>query len=208
MDLGLVENTKFDLRLDKTVKVITTNNGKDVAEHTYNSKNAKIDFEAKYIAQSSMVVEYSITVTNEGGVAGYAKKIADYIPTELKFNSELNKDWYEGANGTVYNSSLANTVINPGKSKTVTLILTKNMNNDDFGVFSNSAEIYEASNNNGLLDIDSTPGNKASNEDDYSIANVIVGVKTGQTVIYVTLTMVVLIIIATGVYVIRKKVLK
>lgn len=208
MDLGLVENTKFDLRLDKTVKVITTNNGKDVAEHTYNSKNAKIDFEAKYIAQSSMVVEYSITVTNEGGVAGYAKKIADYIPTELKFNSELNKDWYEGANGTVYNSSLANTVINPGESKTVTLILTKNMNNDDFGVFSNSAEIYEASNNNGLLDIDSIPGNKASNEDDYSIANVIVGVKTGQTVIYVTLTMVVLIIIATGVYVIRKKVLK
>lgn len=208
MDLGLVENTKFDLRLDKTVKVITTNNGKDVAEHTYNSKNAKIDFEAKYIAQSSMVVEYSITVTNEGGVAGYAKKIADYIPTELKFNSELNKDWYEGANGTVYNSSLANTVINPGESKTVTLILTKNMNNDDFGVFSNSAEIYEASNNNGLLDIDSTPGNKASNEDDYSIANVIVGVKTGQTVIYVTLTMVVLIIIATGVYAIKKKVLK
>ena len=98
-----------------------------------------------------MVVEYSITVTNEGGVAGYAKKIADYIPTELKFNSELNKDWYEGANGTVYNSSLANTVINPGKSKTVTLILTKNMNNDDFGVFSNSAEIYEASNNNSYI---------------------------------------------------------
>ena len=208
IDLGLVENAKFDLKLDKTVKVITTNNGKDVAEHTYNSKNAKIDFEAKYIAQSSMVVEYSITITNEGGVAGYAKKIADYIPTELKFNSELNKDWYEGTNGTVYNSSLANTIINPGESKTVTLILTKNMNNDDFGVFSNSAEIYEASNNYGLLDIDSTPGNKASNEDDYSIANVIVGVKTGQAVIYVTLTMVVLIIIATGVYAIRKKVLK
>lgn len=208
IDLGLVENAKFDLKLDKTVKVITTNNGKDVAEHTYNSKNAKIDFEAKYIAQSSMVVEYSITITNEGGVAGYAKKIADYIPTELKFNSELNKDWYEGTNGTVYNSSLANTIIKPGESKTVTLILTKNMNNDDFGVFSNSAEIYEASNNYGLLDIDSTPGNKASNEDDYSIANVIVGVKTGQAVIYVTLTMVVLIIIATGVYVIRKKVLK
>lgn len=208
IDLGLVENAKFDLKLDKTVKVITTNNGKDVVEHTYNSKNAKIDFEAKYIAQSSMVVEYSITITNEGGVAGYAKKIADYIPTELKFNSELNKDWYEGTNGTVYNSSLANTIINPGESKTVTLILTQNMNNDDFGVFSNSAEIYEASNNYGLLDIDSIPGNKASNEDDYSIANVIVGVKTGQAVIYVTLTMAVLIIIATGVYVIRKKVLK
>ena len=68
-----------------------------------------------------MVIEYSLTVTNEGGVAGYAKKIADYIPAEFKFNSELNKDWYEGANGTVYNSSLANTIINPGESKTITL---------------------------------------------------------------------------------------
>ena len=67
---------------------------------------------------------------------------------------------------------------------------------------------YEASNNYGLLDIDSTPGNNASNEDDYSIANVVVGVKTGQTVIYVLLTTVVLAIIGTGVYVINKKILK
>ena len=208
IDLGIVEDAKFDLKLDKVVQAITVNNGKNTKEHVYNSKLAKLDFESKYANTSSMVVEYKFTITNEGGIAGYVKKLADYLPEELKFNSELNKDWYEGANGTVYNSSLANTVINPGESKTVTLILTKNMNNDDFGVFSNSAEIYEASNNYGLLDIDSTPGNKASNEDDYSIANVIVGVKTGQTVIYVTLTMVVLIIIATGVYVIRKKVLK
>ena len=82
------------------------------------------------------------------------------------------------------------------------------MNSEDFGVFSNNAEIYEASNNYGLLDIDSTPGNNASNEDDYSIANVVVGVKTGQTVIYVLLTTVVLAIIGTGVYVINKKILK
>lgn len=208
IDLGLIDNAKFDLKLDKTVRVITTNNSKEVKEHVYNNKLAKIDFEAKYINQSSMVIEYSLTVTNEGGVAGYAKKIADYIPAEFKFNSELNKDWYEGANGTVYNSSLANTIINPGESKTITLTLTKNMNSEDFGVFSNNAEIYEASNNYGLLDIDSTPGNNASNEDDYSIANVVVGVKTGQTVIYVLLTTVVLAIIGTGVYVINKKILK
>ena len=208
IDLGLIDNAKFDLKLDKTVRVITTNNSKEVKEHVYNNKLAKIDFEAKYINKSSMVIEYSLTVTNEGGVAGYAKKIADYIPAEFKFNSELNKDWYEGANGTVYNSSLANTIINPGESKTITLTLTKNMNSEDFGVFSNNAEIYEASNNYGLLDIDSTPGNNASNEDDYSIANVVVGVKTGQTVIYVLLTTVVLAIIGTGVYVINKKILR
>ena len=82
------------------------------------------------------------------------------------------------------------------------------MNSEDFGVFSNNAEIYEASNNYGLVDIDSTPGNKASNEDDYSIANVVVGVKTGQTVVYVLLTAIVLAILGFGVYMIKKKILK
>lgn len=208
IDLGLIENTKFDLKLDKKVKIVTTNNGKEVLEHTYDNKLAKIDFESKYINQSSMVIEYSITVTNEGAVAGYAKKIADYIPSEFKFNSELNKDWYEDSNGTVYNSSLANTVINPGESKTVSLILTKKLNSEDFGIFTNSAEIFEASNNYGLLDIDSIPGNKATNEDDYSAANVVVGVKTGQKVVYALLTVAILVIIGTGIYIIKKKVLK
>lgn len=82
------------------------------------------------------------------------------------------------------------------------------MNSEDFGVFSNSAEIFETSNNYGLLDIDSTPGNKANDEDDYSIANVVVGVKTGQTVVYILLTAIVLAILGFGVYMIKKKILK
>ena len=208
IDFGLIEDAKFDLKLDKIVKKITTTDSKKTVEHIYNNSLAKIDFEAKYIDKSSMIIEYAITVTNEGEVAGYAKKIADYIPKEFKFNSELNKDWYEGNDGTVYNMSLANTIINPGESKTVKLILTKNMNNEDFGIISNSAEIFEVSNNYGLLDIDSIPGNKIEREDDYSIANVIIGVKTGQTIIYCILSLIVIFIIGVGTYVIKKKILK
>lgn len=178
IDLGIVEDAKFDLKLDKVVQAITVNNGKNTKEHVYNSKLAKLDFESKYANTSSMVVEYKFTITNEGGIAGYVKKLADYLPEELKFNSELNKDWYEGKDGVIYNASLANTIINPGESKEVTLILTKNMNgDDDFGLINNSAEIYETSNDYGALDIDSTPGNKATNEDDYSTANVLTSVK-------------------------------
>lgn len=208
IDLGIVEDAKFDLKLDKVVQAITVNNGKNTKEHVYNSKLAKLDFESKYANTSSMVVEYKFTITNEGGIAGYVKKLADYLPEELKFNSELNKDWYEGKDGVIYNASLANTIINPGESKEVTLILTKNMNGDnDFGLINNSAEIYEASNDYGALDIDSTPGNKATNEDDYSTANVLTSVKTGDVVIYTTLIITIITIVGVGIYMIKKKVL-
>lgn len=208
IDLGIVEDAKFDLKLDKVVQAITVNNGKNTKEHVYNSKLAKLDFESKYANTSSMVVEYKFTITNEGGIAGYVKKLADYLPEELKFNSELNKDWYEGKDGVIYNASLANTIINPGESKEVTLILTKNMNgDDDFGLINNSAEIYETSNDYGALDIDSTPGNKATNEDDYSTANVLTSVKTGDVVIYTKLIITIITIVGVGIYMIKKKVL-
>ena len=208
IDLGIVEDAKFDLKLDKVVQAITVNNGKNTKEHVYNSKLAKLDFESKYANTSSIVVEYKFTITNEGGIAGYVKKLADYLPEELKFNSELNKDWYEGKDGVIYNASLANTIINPGESKEVTLILTKNMNgDDDFGLINNSAEIYETSNDYGALDIDSTPGNKATNEDDYSTANVLTSVKTGDIVIYTTLIVTIIAIVGVGIYMIKKKVL-
>ena len=208
IDLGIVEDAKFDLKLDKIVQAITVNNGKNTTEHVYNSKLAKIDFESKYANTSSMVVEYKFTITNEGGIAGYVKKLADYLPTEFKFNSELNKDWYEGKDGVIYNASLANTIINPGESKEITLILTKNMNGDkDFGLINNSAEIYETSNDYGAQDVDSTPGNKATNEDDYSTANVLTSVKTGDVVIYTTLIITIITIVGVGIYMIKKKVL-
>ena len=155
-----------------------------------------------------MIVEYKITVTNEGAIPGYAKKIADYLPSELKFSTELNQDWYEGKDGAIYNNSLANTVINPGESKEIKLILTKAMTKENFGTITNNAEIYEASNDYGVKDTDSTPGNKQTNEDDYSTATVVTGVKTGQVIIYTTLALTVIAIIGVGGYMVKKRVLK
>ena len=123
--MGIKEDAKFDLKLDKSCTSNNSKQRKNTKEHVYNSKLAKLDFESKYANTSSMVVEYKFTITNEGGIAGYVKKLADYLPEELKFNSELNKDWYEGKDGVIYNASLANTIINPEKVKEVTLILTK-----------------------------------------------------------------------------------
>ncbi|MGN1327520.1 MAG: hypothetical protein ACI4VQ_05565, partial [Clostridia bacterium] len=110
--------------------------------------------------------------------------------------------------GTIYNAALANTIINPGESKEVTLIVTKKMTKESFDLITNTAEIYEASNDYGMEDMDSIPGNKATNEDDISIANVLPTVKTGEAVTYTALIITVIAIIGVGIYFIKKKVIK
>lgn len=209
IDLGLVINPKFDLTLDKTISKITIQNSNGTKIYNYeNTKLAKKDLIGKEINSTTAIIEYKIKVTNEGAVSGYIKKIADYMPQELKFSSELNKDWYQGENGTLYNSSLANILINPGESKEVTLILTKKLNANDLSLIQNNAEIYEEYNDLGLEDIDSNPGNKQVNEDDYSSADVLFTVKTGETILFIILSLGIVSTIAIGAYLIKKKILK
>lgn len=208
IDLGLIEDKKFDLKLNKIVKNIIVNTPKSTTTHEYNKDFAKIDFESKYADNTTMVVEYKFIITNEGAIPGYVKKIADYIPTELKFSTDLNKDWYEGKDGAIYNASLSNIAINPGEEKEVTLILTKAMTKESFGLITNTAELFEVSNDYGLEDTDSSPANKDTNEDDISTANIVAGVKTGQVFIYITLIITTIAIVGVGLYLIKREVLK
>ena len=209
IDLGLISNPKFDLKLDKTVTRITVQSGNDTQVYDYNdTKLAKKDLIGKDVNNTSIIVEYKLKVTNEGAVAGYVKKIVDYMPSEMKFNSELNKDWYTNGNGALYNSSLANTLINPGESREVTLTLTKKMTENNLGLYNNTAEIYEAYNDQGLTDYDSTPGNKVNGEDDISSADVLITLKTGEVIAISVITIIAITGICVGAYFINKKVIK
>lgn len=209
IDLGLVSNPKFDLALDKTVSKITVQDSSGTNVFEFNdTKLAKKDLVGKNINNSTIIVEYKLKVSNQGAIAGYVKKIADYIPSELKFNSELNKDWYSSDNGILFNSSLANTLIAPGESKEVTLILTKKMSENNLGLYHNEAEIYEAYNDLGVADIDSTPANKVASEDDLSSADVLISVKTGEAILFVGLSLSIILTIGLGAYFIKKKVLR
>ena len=208
IDLGLVVNPKFDLKLDKTVSKITVQDSTGTKTYDYkDTKLAKRDLVGKQINSTTIVIEYKIKVTNEGAVSGYAKKIADYIPAELKFNSELNKDWYQGENGAIYSSSLANTLINPGETKEITLLLTKKLTQENIGLINNTAEIQEAYNDLGLQDADSTPANKVSGEDDMSSADILLTVKTGETILFIVLSLGIISAITASAYVIKKKIL-
>ena len=209
IDIGLTVSPKFDLTLEKVVSKITVSDqdGTDVYDYK-DEKVAKIDLNSKTANGTNIMIEYKIRVTNEGGVAGYAKKIVDYMPQDMKFVSELNKDWYASDNGTnLYNASLANTLIQPGQTKEVTLLLTKKITDSNMGMIHNIAEIAESYNDLGLKDVDSQPANKVQNEDDMSSADVIVGIKTGEIYMYMVLTIVVVTILGVGIFLIKKNVL-
>lgn len=211
IDLGLVENPKFDLKLDKEVAKITLQDATGTKVYEYEGQNRKLakrEIVEKQIDNTTIIVEYKIKVTNEGAISGFVKKIADYMPSEMKFSSELNKDWYTSENGLLFNASLANTIINPGETKEVTLILTKKLAQNNLGLYHNEAEIYESYNDLGIEDIDSKAGNKASNEDDISSADVLISVKTGETEMFIGLSITIITTIAIGAYVVKKKVLR
>lgn len=209
IDMGLVVNPQFDLKLDKVITSITTQQGNKTKTYEYkDSKFAKLDLDKKVINNTTILIEYKIRVTNEGDIAGYAKKIVDYIPQDMKFSSELNPTWYQSTTGNIYNASLANTLILPGETKELTLLLTKKMSDSNLGLINNTAEICESYNDLGISDIDSTPANKVQTEDDISTADAMLGVKTGEVYMYITITLICVGILGVGIYLINKKVLR
>ena len=208
IDIGLTEAATFDLELDKYINEITVQTNENTTKYGYNKQNlVKVEIGAKELNNSTVIMRYSIQVTNTGDVAGYVQNIIDYMPSDLKFKSELNSDWYE-SNGALYNTSLSNTAIQPGESKNINLVLVKNVNETNTGTVVNTAEIGKASNALELDDIDSTPNNKKADEDDYGKAEVIISVKTGSVVMYIFTIFLSLAIIALGTYIINKKLTK
>ncbi len=210
IDIGVYVSEKFDLKLDKFISKITlTTPTSGTKVHSEgNSKLEKVEVLEKNLGQSNVVIEYKIVVTNQGAVAGYAKKIVDYLPEGVGFNTELNKDWYLSKNGNVYNASLENELIQPGESKQIKLVVTKKITEESLGELINSAEIYESYNEEGLKDIDSTEGNKVKEEDDISEANVILSIVTGKIIMYATtIALGVVAILAFGIFEIKRNVL-
>lgn len=209
IDIGLIENAKFDLSLEKYVtKVVVTNSTESVNYDFGESTLAKIEIAAKKLAGSTILVQYEIKVSNEGDIQGYANDILDYIPKELEFNSEMNPDWYLDSQGLLHNKVLEKIAIEPGKSQTVKLVLTKTLNSNSTGTIENTAEIGTATNLEEIKDIDSTPGNKLGGEDDIGSASLIISIRTGGPTLYIGIVLISLAVLGIGIYLINKKILK
>ena len=208
IDIGLQDAYVFDLSLNKTISKVTVQNNDKIKSYEYKNKTlAKVEIASKDVNNTTVIIEYTFKITNEGNIAGYAKQIVDYLPKDLKFASELNKDWYIGKDGNLYNETLANTLIQPGETQEIKLLVTKTLNDNNLGTTNNSAEIAESYNNYGVDDIDSISGNKSSKEDDYGSADMLISLNTGTIVMYTGLTITMIAIIILSIYMIKKKVL-
>ena len=212
-DTETVRVLEFDLALRKWVtKAIVIENGNETVIDTGHTAEddpeeiVKVDLKNTDIDKVVVKFEYQIRVTNEGEIAGYAKEISDYIPEGLRFEAADNPQWEE-VDGKVVTDQLKDTLLQPGESAEVTIILTWINRADNMGLKVNVAEISKDYNEYGTSDRDSVPDNQVPGEDDIDDAPVMLTVKTGQTTLYITVAVAVLTILASGVALIKKYVL-
>ena len=203
INIGLINAKTYDLQLDKYITKVTVQNNKTVTNEYNNQTLAKAEIDAKQVNSTTVVVEYTIKVTNKGDVTAYVKKIADYLSSDYKFSSELNKDWYQSGSD-IYCTSLANEKLQPGESKEVKLTVIKQMKENNTGLVNNTAEIAESYNELGLKDKNSTEGNKVKGENDMGSADLIISIRTGQVVTTVLLVISSIVILGVAVYYIRR----
>ena len=81
------------------------------------------------------------------------------------------------------------------------------MTDTDTGLIVNNAEIKDSSNKEGIDEHDSKAGNKITKEDDFSTAEVVISIKTGEEVFNVMIIIISLIVLTSGIILIKKKVL-
>ena len=200
----------FDLSLKKWVsESIVTYNGKTTVNKTGHTGEenpeppAKVEIKANQLSKTTVKFKFVIKVTNEGEIAGYAKEIIDYIPEGLTFNKADNPKWRE-EDGKVLTDQLKDTLLEPGESATVEIILTWNNSKDNLGQKTNWAEIYKDENEYNSPDIDSTPGNDEPGEDDIDDAPVILTIKTGNTPTYIVLGLASVAMLSSGVILIKE----
>ena len=213
-DIEKVKVQYFDLSLRKWVtQAIVTENGEEkIIESGHKAEDdpedvVKVDLKKSKINKVTIKFRYKIRVKNEGNIAGYAKELKDYIPNGLKFVPEDNPLWKQIDEKTITPDQTKDILLQPGDTTEVEVVLTWINDSENFGVMDNWAEISKDHNDFNSPDIDSTPDNNKKGEDDIDDAPVSVGVQTGQIKTFTTIGLAVLVILSSGVVLIKKFVL-
>ena len=217
-DVEHIKVKYFDLALYKWVTTTyVTENGKTkeyASEHSQadKSKVVNVTIPKDKLDKTVVKFKYTIKVENQGKLAGYAKEVKDHIPQGLKYVAEDNIEygWILEPDGTITTDYLKDTLLQPGETAEVEVVLTWINGENNLSEKWNYAEISEDYNEYGAPDIDSTPNNFENEvrEDDEDKDMVMLNVRTGSVMIgFVLLGVVVMGIVAAGVVGIKKYVL-
>ncbi len=209
LDQEKVKVKYFDLSLKKNiVKIIITEDGQTREISAKNGKDLlKVEVNRKKVNSTVIKFVYEIVVTNEGEIEGYAKEIKDYVPNGLKFVEADNKNWTQTGDKVIVTDELADKLLKPDESAKVQVTLTWENSESNLGTKTNVAEISKDENPYGSEDIDSTPNNRVDGEDDIDSVPVLLSISTGTEKAYIVLPTAIIVIMATGVTLIKKYVL-
>ena len=126
------------------------------------------------------------------------------MPEGLKFEASDNPLWTDEGNNVISTKQLENTLLQPGESATIEVILTCINGPDNLALKTNTAEISQDKNEYDVPDRDSIPDNKKDGEDDIDVAKVILAISTGTAKTYFMLTTGLLTIVLVGIVLIKK----
>ncbi len=185
IDIGLIGKEQGKIKIDKYINKVTVRTNKNEKVQSYsNAKLAKADIRAKEIKGSVVTAQYKIVVTNSGEGQTLVGTIVDDIPDGFEFNSANNSNWKVKNGNKIINTSLANKKIEAGESVELLVTLTKSMDENSTGTFTNIAY-------------------SENNENDSSQADLIISVSTGL-VTYISIGFISLLIVGGIVYITRK----
>ena len=173
-NLGLVNNTNFDMALKGEITKLRVVNGDKKDEITTKDVESTVNkFKVSPFTStnSKVEVDYKLIAKNEGNVPGKIVKIGAYKNKEEKI---LTASWKQETGELAVTRELENIELKPGEEKEITVTVETTMDKVMNKVLSNRFEILETSNNLGLKDINSVEGNNSTNENDNVALDVIV----------------------------------
>ena len=173
-NLGLVNNTNFDMALKGEITKLRVVNGDKKDEITTKDVESTVNkFKVSPFTSgnSKVEVDYKLIAKNEGNVPGKIVKIGAYKNKEEKI---LTASWKQETGELAVTRELENIELKPGEEKEITVTVETTMDKVMNKVLSNRFEILETSNNLGVKDINSVEGNNSTNENDNVALDVIV----------------------------------
>ena len=180
----------FNIGVEKNLSRIELNGEKQKVK---NGKINKVEIPVGRVGDSTLEIEYSIEVRNEGEIEGETEVI-EKLPKYFEVAKGTSKEWKEETNGTLR----LTTKLQPGETKEYKVVLKWNRGGKNFGTLVNTVELDNVTN----------PANfeETTKEDNTSKSELVLSIKTGEdrSITIITLTLAILLITAGGIILIKK----
>lgn len=198
IDMGLVSNRSFNLKLEKYIGQIQVTTQKGTKQYQYDdTKFAKIEIKAKEIQNSVITVTYKIVISNDGDTEGFASKIVEQIPEGYVLDENSNSGWVKEKDGKIVNTSLSGEVIAPGEKKEISIILKRTLTGDTTGTVTNNATLEEMRSINNLTD--------SNQQDNGDKAELLISIETG-VLTYAFLTIIIIGLLIVIAFIMKGKI--